>query len=327
MMQPSHFPLIFLLLVLPKTTSGSSNNGLYNRKNFGKSLKSFPALILGDSEDSTVYLNIDSDSNDDLVKKILQMNFSVADDHSRSYERLSLRQEDTWNARIRRNIFGKDNRVNMRTSREAQMYPFSTAVMLSSGCTGTLIGSQHVLTAAHCIHSGKRLLKNAKQLRVGLLQRSGKFHWIRVQKRFIPKEWKKPSSSKAAKLRYDFAVLKLRRSHNRQHMSIQTSSLLPGSKIQFTGFHADKWYNTLWYTYCRVYTTSEDMIFNFCDGVKGVSGSGVYVDTPRGDENAVVGVVSAVAKGRVKGKAIKFNVVNSFTQSKVKQISKWISRR
>lgn len=67
------------------------------------------------------------------------------------------------------------------------------------------------------------------------------------------------------------------------------------------------------------------MILNFCDGVKGVSGSGVYVDS--GDENAVVGVVSAIAQGTVKGKVFKFNVVNSLTSTKVRQISKWVARR
>ena len=108
-------------------------------------------------------------------------------------------------------------------------------------------------------------------------------------------------------------------------MSVQISSLLPGSKIQFSGFHGDKWYNSLWYTYCHVYRKSNDMILNFCDGVKGVSGSGVYVDS--GDENAVVGVVSAIARGTVQGKVFKFNVVNSLTGTKVRQISKWVARR
>lgn len=145
-----------------------------------------------------------------------------------------------------------------------------------------------------------------------------------MQRKYVPKEWKKRVPPKE-KLRYDFAVLKLRRQHNRQHMSVQISSLLPGSKIQFSGFHGDKWYNSLWYTYCHVYRKSNDMILNFCDGVKGVSGSGVYVDS--GDENAVVGVVSAIARGTVQGKVFKFNVVNSLTGTKVRQISKWVARR
>lgn len=160
----------------------------------------------------------------------------------------------------------------------------------------------------------------------GLLQRSGKFHWIRVQRTYVPKDWKAQTPPRD-RLRYDFAVLKLKRQHNRQHMSVQTSSLLPGSKIQFSGFHGDKWYNSLWYTYCRVYRKSNDMILNFCDGAKGVSGSGVYVDTSSGDENAVVGVVSAIARGKVKGKVLKFNVINSLTTTKVRQISKWVTRR
>ena len=159
----------------------------------------------------------------------------------------------------------------------------------------------------------------------GLLQRSGKFHWIRVKKIYIPKEWKKQTTPKS-KLKYDFAVLHLKRRHNRRIMSVQISSLLPGSKIQFSGFHADKWYNTLWYSYCPVYRKSHDMIINFCYGVKGISGSGVYVDTPSGNQNAVVGIVAATAQGNVKGKVCKFNVVNSLTNTKVMQITKWVSR-
>jgi len=121
-----------------------------------------------ETEDGTLYLNIDEDSNTvrDLAKKVLSM-LNLTDDIS--VQGISFTQVDSSLGRSRRapGIFGKDTRVNMRASLEAQMYPFSTAVMLSSGCTGTLIGAQHVLTAAHCVRSGKRLLKSAKNLKVG----------------------------------------------------------------------------------------------------------------------------------------------------------------
>ena len=161
--------IIYLLLAVIATTcnplslSSSWRDTKLAKWSRPSAIKEDPTEI----EDSTFYLNIEEDSNsvDDLAKKVLSA-FSLSDGD------VSLNQVESRRRRTRRaprpdGIFGKDNRVNMRTSLEAQMYPFSTAVMLSSGCTGTLIGSHHVLTAAHCVHNGKKLLKSAKKLKVG----------------------------------------------------------------------------------------------------------------------------------------------------------------
>lgn len=167
--------LIYLLLAVLETTHSLPIDASSSKNR--KVTKWYRSSILEDDTENedqgTLYLNIDEDSNsvDDLAEKVLSA-FSLT--NGVSQQDVSLTQVGSNRGRTRRDvisgkdgIFGKDDRVNMRTSHEAQMYPFSTAVMLSSGCTGTLIGAQHVLTAAHCVHNGKRLLKSAKHLRVG----------------------------------------------------------------------------------------------------------------------------------------------------------------
>ena len=161
--------MIYLLLTLIETTCPVCEASNWQNPKLAKWYR--PSAVTEgytETEDGTLYLNIKEDSGTvlDLAKKVLSM-LNLTDDVS--VQGISLTQLDSSLGRSRRapGIFGKDTRVNMRASLEAQMYPFSTAVMLSSGCTGTLIGAQHVLTAAHCVRNGKKLLKSAKTLKVG----------------------------------------------------------------------------------------------------------------------------------------------------------------
>ncbi|XP_070693443.1 serine protease 23 [Pempheris klunzingeri] len=244
--------------------------------------------------------------------------------------------------RVRRQIYGADGRFNIQGDHFLLDYPFSTAVRISTGCTGVLVSQLHVLTAAHCVHDGKDYVKGARKLRVGFLippsingtksgLTSGKkplVRWVRVKRTRVPKGW--IQGPQEASMDFDYALLELRWPHRRPFMRLSvapSSDDLAGNRIHFSGFDSDR-SGELVYRFCPVEEESSDLIYQHCDARPGASGSGVYGrvwdNSLERWERKVIGIFSGHQWLEIDGENRDYNVAVRITPLKFAQICYWV---
>lgn len=244
--------------------------------------------------------------------------------------------------RMKRQIYGADGRFNIQGDDFLMDYPFSTAVRISTGCTGVLVSQQHVLTAAHCLHDGKDYVHGAQKLRVGFLippsvngtkaglipNKKPLVRWVRVKRTRVPKGW--IQGPQEVSMDFDYALLELRWPHRRPFMRLSvapSSDDLAGNRIHFSGFDSDR-PGELVYRFCPVEEESSELIYQHCDARPGASGSGVYGrvwdDALERWERKVIGIFSGHQWLEIDGENRDYNVAVRITPLKFAQICYWV---
>lgn len=222
-------------------------------------------------------------------------------------------------------IIDQDTRVQITAQNRQRIHDSIGLLYLQMGkeggiCTGTVIGANHVVTAAHCLVKDGKLVTKVifvPGLSDDLSKKKFPFGTFVASKLHVhPKYIGTPG------VENDLGVVQFRENLPVSAINVAAAPAISNLPITITGYPGDKVTGTLW----EGKGTRESLnvlspLAHNVDTVAGQSGSAV-----RATINGVVRVIGVHSSGnRVMGR--KFNTAHFFSNESLKLINLWIRSR